>query len=360
MPKDYYATLGLSRGASLEEIKKSYRRLSKELHPDRTKGNKELEARYKDVNEAYEVLSDPEKKKMYDQFGSVPGGGNFQGFSGFDFSDFGGAGIDFGNLGDLFGSFFGGSRAQAARARDTRGEDIEVEMAADLRELIADHDLSVDLRRLVRCALCDGKGTAPGTALRKCDGCQGTGQVVRTRQSFFGTVQQSFVCPDCNGAGEVPERACADCDGEGRREEHTALRVTIPAGIEDGQTLRIAGQGNAGRRGGAAGDLFVHVHVRGDPRFEREGTTIRSGLSISALDAILGTSVPIETIHGPVTLTVPEGTQPGTILRMKGKGMPLLNASRTGDHEVTVHVEIPRKLSRAERKILQDWRKVRG
>lgn len=359
MSKDYYAILGLSRGASAEEVKAAYRKLSKELHPDKHKGDKGAEEKFKAVNEAYEVLSNPQKKQMYDQFGSADAGAGFggfgggQGFGGFDFSGFQqGGGADFA---DIFESFFGGSGGARAQ-RDERGRDLEVGITITFAESVSGLNRDVQVRRREKCDVCDGNGAEPGSQVVTCSDCGGTGQVTRTAQSLFGVIQQRTVCPRCKGSGRVPEKACHKCNGEGRTVETSTISVQVPAGIADGQTLRLRGEGEAGARGAAAGDLYVHVSVKADPRYQREGDDIHSSIDVSVLDAILGTEIEIDTVQGRTVVKVPEGTQPGTVLRIKGKGMPVLNTSRTGDHYVEVRVKIPTKLSRQERKLMEEWR----
>lgn len=355
MSKDYYGVLGLQKGASADDIKQAYRKLSKELHPDKHKGDKKAEDRFKEVNEAYEVLSNPQKKQMYDQYGSADGRAGFGGAGpgGFDFSGFSG---DAGNFADIFESFFGGGRGSARGAREERGADREMEITIDLKDTVAGVRRTVNVRKLVACETCDSSGAERGSSKVTCKECGGTGQITRAAQSFFGTIQQRFVCPTCRGSGKVPEKPCKRCGGEGRTEERVELTIDIPAGIDNGQTLRMRGQGDAGRQGTESGDLYVTVHVRTDPHFEREDTDIRSSVTIPVQDAILGTTITVPTLHGDVTLKIPEGTQPGQVFRLKGKGVPKLNTTRMGDHFVTVRIEIPKKLSRAERKLLEEWR----
>ncbi len=369
MAKDYYAVLGLQKGASAEEIKKTYRRLSKELHPDKHKGDKTVEQKFKEVNEAYEVLGDPRKKQMYDQFGEAGvngqaggfGGFGRGGFEGFDFSGFGGGGAE--GFANIFESFFGGNRARASERQPfdgAQGRDVETEIIIDFAEAVAGVRRDLKLKRLLACDRCKGEGAEPGSKVVTCSECGGAGQVTRTAQSFFGIVRQTTVCPRCRGAGKVPETVCRTCGGEGRVQHAGAVTVHIPAGIHDGQSLRMRGEGEAGRRGAPAGDLYVHVHVRGDGRFARDGDDIRSSVEISALDAMLGTTVDVPTAHGTVALKIPEGTQPDSVLRIRGKGMPIVNSGRTGDHYVTVNVKIPTRLSREERRLLEEWRRARG
>ncbi|MDD4628032.1 MAG: molecular chaperone DnaJ [Candidatus Peribacteraceae bacterium] len=366
MPKDLYDILGLPRSASKEDIKKAYRKLSKELHPDRNKGKKDAEQKFKEVNEAYEVLHDDKKRQMYDQFGTTggPGGATGNGgagaggpFGGFNFSGFQGG--DMGGFSDLFETFFGGGQAGGGRRKSERGRDLEVEMTVELMEVVTGVTRSFELRRQRTCNACGGSGAEKGGKLVTCSECKGTGQVTKTSQSFFGTFKQAFVCPVCDGAGKIPEHPCKECKGEGHREERGTVTVNIPAGVQDGQTLRVKGEGEAGRRGAPAGELYVLIRVRPDRRFERDGDDVRTVIAVSVTDAILGAEVPVETVHGSVTLKVAAGTQPGQIFRLKGKGLPVLNSSRTGDHYVTVTVDIPAKLSHEEKKLLEEWRRIR-
>ncbi|MCK5016209.1 MAG: molecular chaperone DnaJ [Candidatus Peribacteraceae bacterium] len=365
MAKDYYSILGIERNASSSDVKKAYRKLSKELHPDKHKGEKEAEQKFKEVNEAYEVLSDPKKKQMYDQFGATgnQAGGGTGGFGGFDFSGFQGGGGDqnFGGFSDIFENFFGGAGGSRGGGRKSgKGEDIEVQITLDLLSLVKESKREISLDKFVECKKCRGKGAENGSGLKTCDDCKGTGQNIRTQQSFFGTIQQAVLCQTCMGSGKVPEKKCKSCNGEGRINERSTVELDIPAGMQDGQTLRIKGKGQAGRQGEEAGDLFVHVRVIPDSHFRREGNDIYSQASIPVIDALLGSKAKIDTVHGKVELNIPEGTQPQQVLRVKGKGMPIVNSSRIGDHYVTVKVEIPKKLSRKERGILEEWnRKIR-
>ncbi len=351
MAKDLYNILGLSRDASPDEVKRAYRRLSKEWHPDKHKGEKQAEDRFKEINEAYEVLSNPERKQMYDQFGTTGNGGP-QGFNfnGFDFGGFQG-GID---LGDIFGSFFGGARQKTA---SQEGGDREVELTIDMAEVMHGAQKKMSIRHLVSCDACGGSGGEPGSNIVTCTTCGGTGQVTTTVQSFFGAIRQQAQCTVCGGSGKVPEKSCRRCEGEGRREETEDITINIPAGIATGQTLRVRGKGDAGRRGAQAGDLFVFVRVRSDPRFAREGADMLATVSIPVVDVILGSAVTIETMHGPEKVKIPAGTQHGQVFRLRGKGLPVLGTSRFGDHYVTVHVDIPKKLSKKEKSILEEWKK---
>lgn len=354
---DFYAILGVSRSASPEEIKKAYRKLSKELHPDKNTGNKEAEQKFKAVNEAYETLSDPQKKKMYDQFGSTGGPGG-TGTAGFDFSGFQN-GADFSGFGDMFESFFGGRAGASRRPREQRGQDMEVVMTISFMEMVTGVTKVIAIDRFRACSECGGSGNEKGSSTVTCDECNGTGQVTKTTQSFFGAIQQSFLCPKCEGRGKVPEKQCADCKGEGRKQVRDQVSVEVPAGIHDGQSLRLRGEGSVGKHGASAGDLYVHIRVQNDRVFHRDEDDVRTDIQLSVIDAILGTQIPVQTVHGGITLKIPAGTQPNQVFRLKGKGLPVLSSSRFGDHYVTVHVEIPSKLSRKERALIEEWKNLR-
>lgn len=360
MAKDFYSVLGVQKTSSEAEIKQAYRKLSKELHPDKHKGDKEKEAKFKEVNEAYEVLSDPKKKEAYDRFGSAdfngfrPGqGGGFGGFSGFDASSFSG------DFGDIFDAFFSGGRG-APRRTDSRGRNLETEMTISFAEAVTGMEREISLKTEVTCESCGGTGSAEGSKLVTCVECGGTGAVTRTSRSLFGMIRQSVLCETCKGAGKVPEKPCKTCRGEGRVTGNKTVRVRIPAGIDDGQALRVTGEGEAGKHGSAAGDLLVRIHVATDKRFEREGDDIRSTVSLRVVDAVLGTKMDVETVHGTSVIDIPAGTQPGQVLRLKGKGMPIVNTSRTGDHFVTVDIVVPTKLSKEERKLFEELKNLRG
>ena len=362
MSSDFYATLGISRDASPAEIKKAYRRLSKEHHPDKqaaassAQAKKDAEQKYKEINEAYEALSDPTKRRTYDQFGKTGPGG--AGAGGFDFSGFSGARAeDFGGFSDLFETFFGG-RGQKTSKHQQRGRDLEVRVRITFMESVTGVQKILSLERLVACGDCSGSGAAKGSSLITCTECGGTGQVTRTTQSFFGAIRQSVLCAKCSGSGKFPEKKCTKCDGEGRVLRKEEVAMDIPAGIDDGQTVRLRGYGEAGRSNSPSGDLFVHVAVTPDPRFSRNGNDVHSVRTMSVPDAALGADISIETVQGPVSLRIPPGTQSGQVMRIRGKGMPLLQARGHGDHYVTMEIRIPEKLSREERKILEQWRDI--
>ncbi len=362
--KDFYAILGIPKSATDVEIKHAYRKQSKELHPDKHKGDKGKEAKFKEVNEAYEVLSDAKKRESYDRFGSADfggfgpggGGGGSGGFSGFS-QDFDGANFS-GDLNDLFSSFFGGATANGRRrGPDTRGRNIEAEISIPLMDAVKGAERTITFQTHIVCDECAGSGGVHGSKTVTCSECNGTGSVTRTAKSLFGAIRQSVVCETCHGSGKVPEKACKKCSGDGRISGKKTVNVRIPAGIEDGQTMRLTGDGEAGRQGSPSGDLLVHIRLEPDPRFQRVGDDIRSTLPLSVVDAVLGTEAGVNTVHGMVAVSIPAGTQPGQVLRLRGKGMPVLNAGRHGDHYVTVDIVVPTKLSREERRIFEELRK---
>ncbi len=346
-----YDVLGLSKDASAEDIKRVYRQKSKEWHPDKHKGDKAAEEKFKEINEAYSILSDPKKRSQYDQFGSTGQGGGFGG-GGFDFSGFGQGGMP--DLEDLFGSFFGGNGRRQKAAR--RGEDLQTEVEVTLQEIVTNVERTVRVRRMAACDTCRGSGSAEGSEMTTCDTCGGTGNVTRRESSFFGVIEQRAPCDTCGGSGKVPKVPCKTCRGDGRVERSDTLTFSVPAGVHDGQVLRVSGQGGAGRRGEPAGDLYVAIRVQNDSRFVRDGDDIHTTLQLHVLQAILGDVADVETLHGVVQLKIPEGTQPGQVLRIKGKGLPSLQTGRVGSHDVHIEVMIPTKLSKTERKLLEEWR----
>lgn len=366
MPRDPYDVLGLSKGASVDDAKRAYRRLSKEWHPDKHpsagshsassgpiagQAKKEAEQRFKEINEAYEILGNPEKKKMYDDYGARGGGPGQGPFEGFDVSGFASG---FGDLGSMFEGMFGGR----GRAREERGEDYEITTEVTLRDVLAGIERQVHLRMPRACEECKGSGAATGK-MQQCGKCGGTGEILKTARSFFGVVQQRMYCPDCRGSGKVPESPCRHCQGEGRKVVGRDVTVKIPPGIRDGQRLRISSEGGAGRQGTTAGDLYVTIRVTVDEQFRREGNDTHADTILPFLAAILGGEIPVPTLHGDVTLRVPEGTQPGQVFRLKGKGLPDLGSSRIGDHYASLRVEIPKRLSREERRLLEEWKELR-
>jgi molecular chaperone DnaJ len=364
MTRDYYEILGVSKNATQEEIKKAYRKLALKYHPDKG-GTKEDETKFREVNKAYETLKDEAKRKNYDQFGEAGakmGGGQ----GGYNWSDFaqGGYGTggfnvnfeDLGGIGDIFGEMFGGGRSR----RPKRGADIETQITIDFMEAVSGLEKEIVLDILNQCDKCKGSGAEPGAKIKTCPTCGGSGQIKKAQQTMFGTFAQVTACDDCGGSGKIPEKKCSKCSGAGRIKERKGIKIKIPAGIEDGQTIRLSGKGEAGPIGTPAGDLYLNVRVRQDSKFEREGANIKSTAEISFPDAALGTTVDIETVRGKVKLKIPAGTQSGKIFRLSDKGMPVINSGRQGDHLVKVHVKTPTKMTRKQKKLLEEFESDKG
>lgn len=348
--RDYYDVLGVSKSASADEIKKAYRRLAKEHHPDKHGGD---DAKFKELGEAYSVLSDPSKRASYDQFGQgnpyggSSGGGPSQGahgFEGFDFSNMGG-------FGDVFDMFF---RGQGAGGDRQAGRDVEIELTLDFGEAVFGTDKQIELTLSDVCERCNGSSAEPGSKLVACKTCAGRGQVSRTQQTILGTFNTQTVCPTCRGRGQIPEKPCTRCNGSGIERRNRKLTVKIPAGVDNGNTIRLAGQGEA-VRSGARGDLYVHIRVRPDRRFMRRGHNVESPIVVTMTEAALGTEVPIETLDGVVKLKIPAGTQSGKVFKLSGKGVPHLNGRSRGDHLVTVTVEIPTRLTEKQKRLLEEF-----
>ncbi len=350
--RDYYEVLGIKKGASDDEIKKAYRQLAKKYHPDMNPGDKGAEAKFKEVNEAYEVLSDPEKRSRYDQFGHAGVDPNF----GAGYGQYGGAGMDF-DLGDIFGSFFGGGFGGGARNRNgpRRGSSIQETVTVSFEEAVFGCEKEITVSRSETCSTCGGNGCKPGTTPEVCPRCGGTGTVKAQQRTPFGVMQTSQECPNCHGKGKIIHQPCSDCGGTGKVRKPKRINVTIPAGIDNGQTLSLRGLGNAGSNGGPAGDLLVTVSVRPHARFKREGNAIYSTEHISVAQAILGTNLEVETLDGRVKYSVPEGTQSGTVFRLKGKGVPNIRGSFRGDQFVTVVVDIPSNLNSEQKELLRKF-----
>ena len=361
--RDYYEPLGVSKGATDDEIKKSYRKLAKQYHPDLNPGDKAAEARFKEVNEAYEILSDKEKRARYDQFGHAgvdpnfnPGGGFGGGFGGFtDMGD-----ID---LGDLFGSFFGGGFGGGGSSRRNgpqKGETIRTGVAISFEEAAFGCEKEVTVSRTEQCDVCHGTGCAPGTTAEVCPDCHGSGTVRIQRGGGGFSFATTTTCPKCRGAGKIIHQPCKTCNGAGSVRRQKKLAVTIPAGIDNGQAVSLRGQGGAGKNGGPAGDLLIAVTVRPHPTFRREGTSVYMDQPVSFVQAALGAELEIPTIDGTVKYTMPEGTQSGTTFRLRGKGIPGLNGRGRGDQYVTVKVQVPTGLSRAQKDALKAFGTTMG
>ena len=356
MPTDYYEILGVSRDAGKEDIKRAYRRLARKYHPD---VNKEpgAEEHFKEINRAYEILSEPETRNRYDRFGEAGVSG---GAAGFDPDNMGG----FADIFETIFSGFGGMGGQATARRrtgPTRGEDLRLDFRLKFREAVFGGEKEIRIRHLETCQTCKGSGARPGTGSRTCTTCSGTGQVRRATRTPFGTFAQVSVCPTCDGAGEVIEEKCDVCGGSGRRQETKKLKITIPAGVDNGMKLRVAREGDAGLKGGPPGDLFVYLTVETDTEFQREGNDIKSDITISYIQAILGCTIKVNTVDGQEDLTIPAGTQPNTVLILENKGVPKLgNPVSRGDHRITVKISIPTRVTGEERELLEKLAKVRG
>ena len=358
--RDYYEVLGVSRGASEDEIKKAYKKMARKYHPDLNPGDKTAEEKFKEVNEAYEVLSDADKKARYDQYGHAGvdpnfGAGGFGG--GFDGS------FDFGDLGDIFGSFFGGGFGGGRRTNPNapqRGESIRMSIAISFEEAAFGCEKAVTVERYETCDTCHGNGCAPGTSPEVCPDCHGTGTVQVRRQTPMGVFATSSPCPKCGGKGRIIHQPCKDCRGSGMVRKKKTIQASIPAGIDNGQTISIRGQGNAGKNGGPAGDLLITITVRPHELFRREGTSVLCEAPITFTQAVLGAELEIPTIDGKVKYTLPEGTQSGTTFRLKGKGIPSLNGRGRGDQYVTVYIETPKNLNKEQKEALKKFAETMG
>ena len=354
--RDYYEVLGLNKGASDDDIKKAYKKQARKYHPDLNPDNKEAEEKFKEVNEAYEVLSDPNKKSRYDQFGHAGvdpnfGAGGYGG--GFD------GGFDFGDLGDIFGSFFGGGRRTNPNAPQ-RGESIRLSLAITFEEAAFGCEKEVTVERMDQCTTCNGNGCAPGTTPETCPECHGTGQVQVRRQTPMGVFATTSACSRCGGKGKIIHQPCSDCRGTGSVRKRKTIKASIPAGIDNGQTISVRGQGHAGKNGGPAGDLLITITVKPHDLFRREGTSVLCDAPITFAQAVLGAELEIPTIDGKVKYDLPEGTQSGTTFRLKGKGIPSINGRGRGDQYVTVYIETPKNLNKEQKEALKKFAEAVG
>lgn len=349
--RDYYEVLGVQKGASDDEIKKAFRRMSKQYHPDLNPGNKEAEEKFKEVNEAYQVLSDPDKKSKYDQFGHAGVDPNFGAGS-----SYGGAGFDFGDIfGDIFGGFgggFGGGRRNGPK----RGSDIRRVIDISFEEAAFGCTKQMNIQAQEKCDTCGGTGAKKGTTVTTCSACNGTGRVKTQQRTILGYMTTETTCPQCHGEGKIIKEPCRDCRGTGTIRRNKTIEVQIPAGIDDNQTIQLSGKGEAGSKGGPNGDLLITVRVRPHEIFQRRGNDVFINMPISFVEAALGATVKVPTIDGGcVELNIPEGTQMGSRFRMKGKGIPYLRSKSRGDQYVTVEVEVPRNLTSKQKEILKDF-----
>ena len=351
--QDFYTTLGVERGASDAEIKRAFRKLAQQWHPD---VNKEPAAqeRFKEINEAYQVLSDPERRQRYDMFGRAGIGGNGEGETGF--------GGGFGGFSDIFDAFFGGATATSARrGRPQTGSDLRYDLRISFEEAVTGTEKELEFTVLGRCETCTGTGAKPGTEPVTCPQCNGRGEVRSVRQTMLGQMVNVSACPRCRGEGRIVETACETCKGDGRVERERTLRVTIPAGIDEGHQIRLSGEGEVGPRGGAPGSLYVAVHVTPHPTLKRDGTELYHEASVSIAQAALGTTLLVPTVEGDEEVEIKAGTQPGTEIRLRGRGVPHVRRSgMRGDLHVLVDVAVPTKLSKRQRELLVQFAEDAG
>ena len=353
--RDYYEVLGVDRGADEATIKKAYRQLAKKYHPDMNPGDKEAEKKFKEASEAYAVLSDAEKRRQYDQFGHAAfeqGGGGAGGFGGFDFN-----GGDMGDIfGDIFGDLFGGGRSRRANNGPMKGANVRTAVRITFEEAVFGCEKQLDLNLKDECTTCHGIGAKPGTSPETCPKCGGKGQIVYTQQSLFGTVRNVQTCPDCNGSGKIVKEKCADCHGSGYITNRKKIAVTIPAGIDNGQSIRIREKGEPGVNGGPRGDLLVEIQVERHPIFQRQDMNIYSTAPVTFAQAALGGQIHITTVDGDIAYDIKPGTQTDTKIRLKGKGVPSLrNKNIRGDHYVTLVVQVPTKLNEEAKEYLRKY-----
>ncbi len=357
MAKDYYNILGVDKKASKDEIKKAFRKLAHKYHPDKSGGD---EVKFKEVNEAYQVLSNDKKRAEYDMYGNVfqggggPGAGGFQGNWGdFDFSNFtGGQGVEF-DLGDIFGDFFTGGQSAGRRTR--RGRDISVDIQITFAESVFGIERKLLINKISQCDSCSGSGAEPGTKTKTCDTCNGSGKIHETRRSFIGAFNTVRECDKCHGTGQIPEKPCKTCSGAGVLKKNEEIKVKIPAGIQNGEMIRMTGKGEA-IPGGVAGDLYIKIHVESHSIFRREGNDIIMNLNVKLSDALLGSNYEVETLDGKIDLKIPPGVNFGEILRVKNKGV-VISDNRRGDLLVKIIINTPKKLSRTAKKLIEDLRR---
>ncbi len=361
MARDYYETLGVSRDADKEEIKQAYRRLARKYHPDVNKESG-AEERFKEINRAYEVLSEPEVRARYDRFGEA--GVSGAAAAGAGFQDMG----DMGGFADIFESIFsgfagapGGQPQQRRRGGPVRGDDLRLDLKLDFREAVFGGEKEIRISHLETCEVCTGSGAKSGTRPRTCSTCSGSGQVRRVTRTPFGSFTQVSTCPTCDGSGTVVEDKCDACDGKGANQVTKKLKINVPAGVDNGTRLRISQEGDAGQRSGPPGDLYVYLFVNEDEEFHREGINVNSEIKISYLQAILGCRIEVNTVDGPVELIIPSGTQPNTVMKLENRGVPRLgNPVSRGDHLLTVLIDIPTKIIPEERELLEKLAKIKG
>ena len=358
--RDYYEVLGVAKGASADELKKAYRKAAVKYHPDKEGGDEE---KFKEVNEAYDVLKDAQKRQRYDQFGHAGVGGSGGGSSGYGGNPFEGfsqqnVNFDFGEgLGDIFSQFFGGGGGGRQQAPQ-RGRDVEVTLQLTFEEAVFGLETQIDLDIDDECPHCHGTTVEPGHDMKTCPTCKGAGQQTRVMNTMFGAIQQSVVCPTCNGRGRIPEKECTVCHGKGTQRKKQSIKLKVPAGIDDGATIRLSGRGEA-ITDGKKGDLYVNIRVKAHKQFTREGDIILSETHIGMIDATLGAEIDVDTVDGTVRMKIPAGTQSGTDFKLSGHGIPHMNSDKRGPHIVNVIVDTPTKLTRKQKEILSEFEKSR-
>ncbi|NMA65463.1 MAG: molecular chaperone DnaJ [Clostridiaceae bacterium] len=354
--RDYYEVLGISKSASNDDIKKAYRKLAKKYHPDVNPGNKEAEAKFKEINEAYSVLSDEQKRANYDRFGHAAfDGTGASGFGGFE-------GFGFGGFEDIFETFMGGGfgRSRNRAKGPVRGNDLRYSMEISFEEAAFGTEKEISVNRLQTCTTCTGTGAKPGTSPETCKHCNGTGQVRYSQSTLFGQFVNVKTCDVCGGEGKIVRHACETCKGKGRVNKNSRLSIKVPAGINENQTISLEGQGEAGLRGGPSGDLYVTIHIKPHPVFKREGYDVVLDIPLSFTQLALGAEIEVPTIDGIEKFTVPEGTQSGTIFKLKGKGIKHLRSNSRGDEYFRVNVVVPKKLSQKQKELLRQYAEVSG
>lgn len=358
--KDYYDVLGVSKTATADEIKKAYRKLARQYHPDVNKDNPEAAEKFKEASEAYSVLSDEQKRAQYDQFGHAAfengGAGGAGGFGGFEgFGGFGGGGME-----DIFDMFFGGQGrgSRGSNAGPQRGADLRFDLEITFEEAAFGLEREISLYRDEQCPHCHGNGAESGSKVETCPECHGSGEIRFTQNTMFGQMTNVRPCPKCHGEGKIISEPCKECRGQGTVKKNKKLKVKIPAGVDNGSRLRVAGEGEAGVKGGPSGDLYVYLYVKPHKFFERDGTTVYCEVPINIVQATLGDEIKVPTLDGQVVMKVPEGTQPGKVLRLKGKGIPSLRNSTRGDQLVRIKVVVPQKLNEKQKDALRKFAEI--
>lgn len=370
MPKDLYETLGIGKSATDQDIKSAYRKLALKYHPDKHKGDKDSEAKFKEINQAYEVLSDKKKRQQYDTFGSTGGHGGFGGgpggFSGnaggFDFSGFSDGASGFA---DIFESFFGGGGGSRGRGRgrksaSMRGNDIEANIRISFEDAVFGCEKELEISKADRCGHCQGNGAEPGSSIVTCKTCSGSGEIHSVRNTILGQMTTSHACNECNGEGRTPEKKCSVCHGSTRIRAKEHVKVKIPAGVDNGSTIRVSGKGEAGIKGGSSGDLYINLNVEASKRFVRSGTDIHSEIEIPLVQAVLGGEMEVETLDGKETIRIPAGTQDGKVFKLSERGVTTIGTASRGNHLIKVSIKIPDKLSKREKELYLELAKEGG